>query len=70
MKFYVICEKSKKTGKDYTALVVDLGYRILAITFDLLVISELSGLSFQEIYSMKLGDKIYVGDYVSKKVGK
>lgn len=68
MKFYVVKEISKKSGKPYTALQLDLGYRKVAISFDIVVISEVSGLSFQEIYALENGARILVGNYVSKNV--
>lgn len=68
MKFYVVRELSKKSGKEFIALVVDLGYRKVPVVFDYPSIAEISGLSYQELYAMKLHDTIYVGDYVSAKV--
>lgn len=68
MKFYVVKNMSKKSGKEYTALALDLGYRQVLISFDLVVISEVSGLSFSEIYALENGSKVLVGDYVSKNV--
>lgn len=68
MKFYLVKNVSKKSGKEYTALVLDLGYRQVFISFDLVVISEVSGLSFQEIYALSSGAKVLVGSYVSDKV--
>lgn len=68
MKFYVVKNLSKKTNKEYIALVVDLSYRVLPISFDNLVIAEVSGLSFSELYALKVGDKVQVGEYKSLKV--
>ena len=68
MKFYVVKNISKKNNKEYVCSALDLGYRTVPITFDNVVISEVSGLSFQEIYSLKVGDKVFIGEYVSKKV--
>lgn len=68
MKFYVVKNVSKKSGKEYTALQLDLGYRQVLVSFDLVVISEVSGLSFQDIYALENGARVLVGDYVSKLV--
>lgn len=72
MKFYVVKSVSKKSGKEYTALQLDLGYRQVLVSFDLVVISEVSGMSFQDIYALENGSRVLVGDYVSKfvKAGK
>lgn len=45
-----------KDGKINRALVVDLGYRIAFLSFDLLLMIELSGKSPSEISQLSIGD--------------
>ena len=41
----VLCGVSKKTGKNYVALVYDLGYRTIFISFGLRDVAEIVGIS-------------------------
>lgn len=60
MKFYVTRERSKKSGKDYFALCVDLGYRIAYLNFDKVTCMELLGISLAELYAMDFDEKRYL----------
>ena len=55
----VVCRKSKK-DEPYTALSVDLGYTKKIVTFDTALIVEMTGISFANLASMKIGDEIQV----------
>lgn len=45
-----------KDGKINRALVVDLGYRIAFLTFDMLLMVELSGKTPNEICQLSIGE--------------
>lgn len=62
--FKIVCRASKE-GKRYVALVNDLGYRLVYLTFKAGDISEMLNLSLKEFYdlyvnTMKVGDEIEV----------
>ena len=50
MNIYVKKGVSKKTGRDYVAMVADLGYREAVLTFSDEVCAECLGLSKIEMY--------------------
>lgn len=62
-KFKLYCGESKKGGL-YTALVNDLGYRKVFLTFNTMQIAEMLNLSPKEYFDlvkdMKAGDEIEV----------
>ena len=47
-----------KDGKINRALVVDLGYRIAFLSFDLLLMVELSGKSPNELMQLSIGEYV------------
>lgn len=47
-----------KDGKINRALVVDLGYRIAFLSFDLLLMVELSGKTPNEIMELSIGEYV------------
>lgn len=55
-KFYLRCDVSKKSGNRYVALFVDFGYRSAALTFDTVLILELTGLTSAELYALQPGE--------------
>ena len=56
----MVCKKSK-TGNKYVALMVGLGYRDLALTFDKATISELTGYDIGTMNQLNVNDVIPVG---------
>ena len=62
---YVECCKSEKTGKVYTALKMsyqvgaEAEARIRVVTMDEDIICILSGLSFEQLYSLTAGEIVY-----------
>lgn len=70
MKMYVECCKSKEKDSTYQVLKVDLGYRT-AILFDVPkdVVSEMLDIKISEIYNMKVGEILVLGDLILKPQG-
>lgn len=62
MKLYVVKNVGKKSGKEYTALCIDLGYRETLISFDNQLVAEISGMTFADLHALKVGDKIHIAD--------
>lgn len=54
-KFFVTIGESKKTGRPYTMLQVDLGYATKAVTFDSNLIAEIMRKSVADLMSMDKG---------------
>lgn len=54
-KFYVHKGVGQKSGKPYTALVLDLGYRCIWLSYSASDCAEALGISVAEIYSMENG---------------
>lgn len=59
-KFFIEKMKSEKGKGEYLVLKCDLGYRVIAVTFDSAVITEVSGLAYADIFKLKVGDKLPV----------
>lgn len=62
--FKIVCRASKE-GKRYVALVNDLGYRLVYLTFKANDIAEMLNLGLKEYYdiyvnTMKVGEEIEV----------
>lgn len=64
MKLKIVKNKGKKSGKEYLAMVVDLGYRETILTFDSTVIAEMSGMSFADLHAIALGDAVVFAEIV------
>ena len=62
LKMYVSKRMSKK-NTEYTVLEVNAGYRRIPISFDRAMICELTGLTYQELYDIKVGEVIEVGSF-------
>ena len=54
---------SEKSGKAYSCICVDMGYREVALTFDSAVIAELLDCSPRELATMKVGEEMII-DYL------
>lgn len=54
-KFYVIIGESKKTGRPYAMLQVDLGYTSKAVTFDSQLIAEIMGIAVADLFILGNG---------------
>ena len=63
----VVCRESQK-GNIYNALSIDLGYAKRFICFDMSLIAEVTGISFEKLATMKPGDEIPVFHVESIKV--
>lgn len=62
--FKIVCRSSKE-GKRYVALVNDVGYRLIYLTFKANDIAEMLNLGLKEYYdlyvnTMKVGDEIEI----------
>ena len=60
-KIYVKCCESTKTKKPFVALVCDLGYRTVYLSFDRATISEISGLPIPYLLDMEVGFEVCLG---------
>ena len=61
MKFYVECCKSKDKDTVYHALKCDLGYRVALLSMEKDVICEMADMKMSELYKMKEGQTITIG---------
>ena len=61
-KMYVAKRMSKKNTV-YTVLEANAGYRKIPISFNMPMICELTGLTYQELYNIKVGEAIEVGSF-------
>lgn len=70
MKMYVECCKSKDKDSTYQVLKIDLGYRV-ATLFEVPkdVISEMLDIKISDIYKMKVGEQLILGDIIVKSQG-
>lgn len=59
MKLYVEKRKSK-SGREWLGLWMDLGYRQTVLSFDKMLISELTGKTLEELYSYELNKRIEI----------
>lgn len=66
MKLNVVKQTGKKSGKEYLALQVDLGYRKALLSFDTTLISEISGMSFADLHALNVDCCVCVGEIVKK----
>ena len=58
-KFFVTkLQSSKDNTKTFPVLQCDLGYRVITVSFDTAVIAEVSGLTFENIYNLKVNERI------------
>lgn len=57
-----------KSGKFYKVLSVDLGYRIVNLSFDSLTICEISGLTVEELYSLPSGNDYVLSTFSVTKI--
>lgn len=57
-KLYVEKRHSKKSDKDFLALVIDLGYATKMVNFDIALMSELTELPVSALYELKVGDTV------------
>ena len=60
-----IRKKQSKSGSVYCCLVLvidDANYRVLS--FDMVLLSELSNLSVSALNALKVGDTIFIGDVI------
>lgn len=64
MKLEIVKNKGRNSGKEYLALVVDLGYRNAILTFNSTIIAEISGMSFGDLHSISLGKPVLLGEIV------
>lgn len=62
MKLKIVKNVGKKSGKEYLALQIDLGYRNVVLSFDSAVIAEVSGLSFADLHAIKIGEDKIIAD--------
>jgi hypothetical protein len=70
MKIYIECKKSKDKDTLYHTLCVDMGYRQAILSMEKSDMCELADIRFSELYSMKEGDKIVIGDLIVKNLAK
>lgn len=61
MKFYVECCKSKDKDTFYHALKCDLGYRVVLLSMEKDIICEMADIRMSELYKMKAGQIITIG---------
>ena len=61
MKFYINCNLSKKSGKDYVCLAVEVNGNMYPLNFKTDICSLISGLPVENILGMKRGDSVCVG---------
>ena len=54
-QFFVTIGESKKSGRPYAMLQVDLGYATKAITFDSNLIAEIMQVSVHDLFAMGAG---------------
>jgi hypothetical protein len=47
-----VIKKANKAGRDYLALVVDLGYAVKVLSFNPQDIAEICGVSVRELYQL------------------
>lgn len=59
MKFFVSKRMSKKNNT-YLALFCDLGNRVITVTFDKLILSQITNLSIRELEDLAIGEVIDV----------
>lgn len=55
---FVTCKRSKKSGDLFWALVCDLGYRQVYLSFDPMVISEIMNWTPRSLENIKEGEKV------------
>lgn len=60
MKFFIEKRKSEKSGNEYVALYVDVGYREYCLTFDSSVCADILDMKQSELSLIPLNEKIYV----------
>lgn len=67
MKMYVECCKAKDKDSVYQVLMIDVGYRKMKL-FELGkdIIAELADVKISELYGMKPGDEIVIGEIIRK----
>ena len=53
-------------GKPYDVIMVDLGYRKIALTFDRNTISEILGMSFADLYNLPVDTIRHIGEIMVK----
>lgn len=70
MKVFVECQKSKEKGTLYHVLKCDFGYRQGILTMDKDVICEMGNILYSQLYAMKENEKIQIGEFLQKPVGK
>ena len=69
VELFVEKKLNEKTGKEYTAIYADYGYRVAPISFDNELMCELLECAPGKIHTMKVGDKFIIGQ-LSKKADK
>ena len=55
-KFYVTKKLSSK-GKEYVALMADVGYRQVVLSYDLNTISQVTDMKISELYTIPLDSR-------------
>lgn len=60
MKFFIEKRKGEKSGKEYVALYVDVGYREYALTFDTSICADILDVRQSELSLITLNEKIYI----------
>ena len=68
MKNIYVCKKMSKNGTPYVYMYIDMGYRLMPISYDMATIVELAGTTFEFINSLDCDKPLLVGNY--NKVGK
>lgn len=58
MKFFVIKKVSAKSGKPYIALMCDMGYEVIAVSFDRMVIMRLTDMTVKQLAELQIDNKI------------
>lgn len=69
IKVYVECCKSKDKDNTYQVMTLDLGYRVAKL-FEVPkeVVSEIADIKISTIYKMKDGDKLLIGELITKPI--
>lgn len=58
MKLYVEKRYSKKSDRDFLALIIDLGYATKMVNFDIALMSELTELPVSALHGLKVGETV------------
>ena len=60
---FVVRKKSKNGDNVYVSLYIDLGYRLLTLSYDIAVISELCNITIRDLNNLDVESPICVGSF-------